>query len=810
MHYLMKVGPMALEREGPATAYLALGDQGGVDAVFADSDVSGLKQLVAKHGQELVCEPALKAAARSVGLPVEPPPPSALALKVGFAIVFAHGPTLKLHNLELVVELAQAFAAFMHAEPWAVFEVDEALSIELDKPNRSYEACVMGQGGEVFGLALYSEVGSVQRIQELSEAGSPPGALAFPCTSVFAEEEPAYVAEAMNDFAGLAAGPSLICLRRGAPAPLTEGDVAAVVASLKAVAALAAQEEGVGTAEAVKRPVTARATRPGVASGPGQGWHERDHRLVEALVKFSKRRFSDADMKRMGAETFGAREPQLGLIEPLVAYEWPVEAGQSLAAHFLKEPAAPLDEADRQWLEAEVASRLGPWEVLRVEPGEGLELVNLLTGARRFVREKKGTQGLVPRDVILARVVDVPEMSVLGGTHLRPLPPGAADEVVRQAKAEAPAPGWKTTVRLLELWDEAVSRQALKLASPMRVRNTDGHDAAQLEDEYALKKGDLASVLSRLATLEGAELSGQDARGAHLVFTRPGNPHFPSWKNTIVGSARLKKTKLVLATNSRERADALRASVTAALEGLATHRRRTEHPLPTVRGGQELMIDAQSVASPSMAEVQRGWLDTEVPALGGRTPRDAASDAALVPELHLLLKELENLAARGPGGRTSEAEQFRRELGLDELGARVGDERRELERAIGYGRKISETLLDFANLVLDEEAASGPKALEPRLRFATAVWNIVVAQERGWEPKSIEELRAKLGPRAFPVELLKSYDALVERKRTRFSGDLRMVGTLQLKRLKGVTGVEMQALLPPELIDRARAAGIRP
>lgn len=808
MHYLMKVGPMALERESPTTAYLALGDQGEVDAIFAHSDVSGLKQLVAKHGKELVCEPALKAAARSLGLRVEPPPPPALALKVGFAIVLAHGPALKFHNLELLIELAQAFAAFMDCGPWELFEADEALSIELDKPNRSYEACVMGQGGEVFGLVLYSEVGSIQRIHELSEAGSPPGAMTFPCTSVFAEEEPAFVAEAMNDFTGLAAGPSLIHLRRGAPAPLTEGDVAAVVASLKAVAALAAEKEGVGTAEAVKRPVTARATRPGAASGPGQSWHERDHRLIETLVEFSKRRFSDAAMKRMGAETFGAREPQLGLIEPLVAYEWPVEAGQSLAAHFLREPPAPLDAADRQWLEAEVASRLGPWEVLRVEAGEGLELVNLLTGARRFVREKKGTQGLVPRDVILARVVDVPDMSVLGGTHLLPLPPGAAHEVVRQAKDEAPAPGWKTTVRLLELWDEAVSRQALKLASPTRVRNTDGHDAAQLEDEYALKKGELASVLSRLAALEGVELSGQDARGAHLVFTRPGNPHFPSWKNTVVGSARLKKTKLVVATNSRERADALRASVTAALQGLATHRRRTEHPLPMARGGQEVMIDAQFAASPSMAGVQRGWLDTEVPALGGRTPRDAAGDAALVPALHLLLKELENLAARRPGDGASDAQQFRRELGLDELGARVSGERRELERAVGYGRKISETLLDFASLVLDEEEASGPKALEQGLRFATVVWNIVVAQERGWAPESIEELRAKLGPRAFPVELLKTYDALVERKRARFSGDLRMVGTWKLKRSKGATGVEMQALLPPELIERARAAGI--
>ncbi len=102
--------------------------------------------------------------------------------------------------------------------------------------------------------------------------------------------------------------------------------------------------------------------------------------------------------------------------------------------------------------------------------------MNLLTGDQRSVREKSGSQTLAPRDVMLARIVDAPDMSLLGGAHLSPLPPREADAVVRGMKAAALEPGWATTLRLLESWDEAVSARALELASPTRVRNTDGHD----------------------------------------------------------------------------------------------------------------------------------------------------------------------------------------------------------------------------------------------------------------------------------------------------------------------------------------------
>jgi len=86
-------------------------------------------------------------------------------------------------------------------------------------------------------------------------------------------------------------------------------------------------------------------------------------------------------------------------------------------------------------------------------------------------------------------------------------------------------------------------------------------------------------------------------------------------------------------------------------------------------------------------------LDSPLPKLGGRTPREAARDADGQPAVHLPLKEMENHHARKPVDGL-DLLQLRRELGLDELGQPIAHF--DLDRAVGAGRKLSETLLEFA------------------------------------------------------------------------------------------------------------------
>ena len=497
----------------------------------------------------------------------------------------------------------------------------------------------------------------------------------------------------------------------------------------------------------------------------------------------------------MAAETFGRREPARAIVDSILFYEWPVARGLTIAEHFLRERGSGLDPADRLWLEAQVRSRFSIWEVLRVDGGRGLELVDAIGGARTFVHEMRASETLVARDVILARVVVAPDQPLLAGLFPQPLTPRDADAVVLKAKAEHLTPGWASTIRLLALWDEAVGEAALRAATPARVRNSDGHELVMIEDTWSFKKANFASVLSRLAALPGVTVEDEKAGTVSLACLR-GTPA------SVVWSLKLTSTRATISTNSRERADELAALLSQNLGGLAKAGPRKETQLAPMRGGHDLVFDVQPASSSGLGQLFRSWLDQPSQALNGLSPRVAVVDAAHRPAVHLLLKEMENLNARGaPKKDGYDPKAFRRELGVDELGEVAAHH--SLDRAVGFGRKISETLLSFSEPVLGQTQ----REAEGGLRFAIAVWNIVVAEERGWSKAEIARARAKIGPRTFSAELIRQFDALVSRKHDHHAGDLRMVGEWRLD-AKG--GLRMEALLPPDLIAQATAAGLTP
>lgn len=59
------------------------------------------------------------------------------------------------------------------------------------------------------------------------------------------------------------------------------------------------------------------------------------------------------------------------------------------------------------------------------------------------------------------------------------------------------------------------------------------------------------------------------------------------------------------------------------------------------------------------------WIDTKVPALGNRTPRQAARTAQGRERLAALLSDFARMAERGPTAVRPDIEGLRRVLGLD-------------------------------------------------------------------------------------------------------------------------------------------------
>jgi len=410
----------------------------------------------------------------------------------------------------------------------------------------------------------------------------------------------------------------------------------------------------------------------------------RDHDLDGELV----RELGEYAMARFGIEwrgftrDFADVEDTLQLAVPWSVYQYRVQ-GQTVLEWYLEEQGRRLSRAERAWLAAQQAAWLSVWEVIGVEPGATVTLRDLLSHEERCVREASGSSTLVVRDALLARVVDHEGVSLLCGAHPRPLPPAPAAEVVRRARGRLRRKRAVPVERLREeafgrylikRWEEAVFELDHFAAIPPELHNTDGDPLLLTTDHFEVEPANRAEVARRLAGMEGVEVDDSGPDEAVYVFQTPGNPMHASWESTVIGRAWLAGGALRLETNSRERADALRARVEAACGDLLRHRARehTDPMSPSVLAGvpesapEALPPGAEQLLLEFKQRHYADWIDQPLPALDGKTPREAVRTAQGRNAVDVLLKDMENHEQRGSDGDGAfDFSEIRRELQLE-------------------------------------------------------------------------------------------------------------------------------------------------
>jgi hypothetical protein len=226
---------------------------------------------------------------------------------------------------------------------------------------------------------------------------------------------------------------------------------------------------------------------------------------------------------------------------------------------------------------------------------------------------------------------------------------------------------------LIKRWEEAVEDLDLRGQVPPELRNTDGEPLLLTTDHFEIEPGARAEVEARLAALEGVEPpdAGEDSR--EYVFLRSGNPIHASWETTVIGRAWVSADVLHLEANSRERADALRGRVEEACGNLIRHRAR-EHADPLSQGvWTEAAARPQAPPPPEEEQLildfkrrhYDEWLEHDLPALGGKSPREAARTAQGRGAVDVLLKDMENWEQRSSGDAAFDFSLLRKELGLE-------------------------------------------------------------------------------------------------------------------------------------------------
>jgi hypothetical protein len=629
---------------------------------------------------------------------------------------------------DAVASLFRAAEALFRAAPWKLAQDSQVLRLDIPALGVA-GACVsiIGALGESLGLIIFPSHLAMERFLAGIDTRRPRGEpLDMGTTTISLNFErgadlPLGMRREVAEHGWPVAAPSAYPWvqhrdRDGTMRPLEEQDVRVAAACASGIAAFFAshrehweQVSGEGLSEVFAGPegVEIRLTVPYEAPGSpvsGAGplrkevsaargevaqsppeLHELDGRLIETMMEFAGRRFGEAWPR--AARGISERPEAIALLAPFLVYQVLLK-GKPVARWFMQENDRRLSDTERAWLRAQHAAWLSMWEVRGAEVGHGLELQDLLTGEVRKVRETGASKTLSARQVILARVVDLEDLSLLCGCHGRALPPREAADVVKHARTPLRRRGTEPKNRLREekmgryliaRWEEAVDDLEKRRVMLPRLQNTDGEDLLLTVDRFELDpslRSDIEAALGTIEGIEGAQPPRSGEGDGGYLFKRAGNPRDPSWQGTILGSARIGGGELRVETNSVERADRIRGQIEAACGKRIRHRTR-EHSDPLARmGGQEpasslgggeilpTSEDANALILDFKRQHYADWPDQPLPALGGNTPLAAVRTKSGREKVDLLLKEFEAGEARLPEGQRFDFSHLRRELGL--------------------------------------------------------------------------------------------------------------------------------------------------
>ncbi|MFZ5476911.1 MAG: YecA family protein [Myxococcota bacterium] len=376
---------------------------------------------------------------------------------------------------------------------------------------------------------------------------------------------------------------------------------------------------------------------------------------------------SPEDLGERGAESEACFEAWL-------YFDRLVRGGRTAVDLALEDPRVPPGE--RAWLTSMRGTGIRLYEIVEVRPGSAITLRDVLDGGRVTVNERSFSRQAVLRDWIAARVNPLgpsggPELEFgvlgiagLGREALR-------DELSRRRRAFAGDARVfaKTTAPVIHAhW----VRSLLDPPIPT-LTNTDGERMAETRVTFeVLDEAALRGALPRAAGVAADE--EEDGRW------------FWNRDDTVLGTLRLRGSRLVLEVNSPGRGHRGRALIEGAAGAAVRHvstvsedveRKVREALRAQLRGETSPVSEPESDIPADMREQlvldhyarhYRKWVDEPIPRLDGRTPREAARDGRLRPRVVEMLHELEGFyaAALKKGEPAYDASWMWADLGLDD------------------------------------------------------------------------------------------------------------------------------------------------
>jgi hypothetical protein len=347
---------------------------------------------------------------------------------------------------------------------------------------------------------------------------------------------------------------------------------------------------------------------------------------------------------------------------------------------FYHEKKEKLSEEEISLLKNEIASYLSLYEVTSVNPGVGLKLKDLFTGEEMDISEVNGSLAAVKWDMFFARVIRMGDVNKLSGVvsliprRMKENALSSINEVWKTFKSETGNHGWPYFVKSnAHIIHHLIEDQPLK--EPVFVTE-EYHRICSSKAVFETNHFD--TVRRRLAH-EFDFIIDEEKEGKKILFTwlkRGPSKHWEiqeppecsvmfrsemirgkgELRWTSLGTVTLTPKKLELWCLSKERLDYGKKRLHEILGDHIQHRIDTYEDL--VKKAMESSRETASVAEygmpeeflpafeKTMEEFMTKWVDERIPALDGKTPKEAVKTPGGREKVEELLKDWENTEER--------------------------------------------------------------------------------------------------------------------------------------------------------------------
>ena len=409
------------------------------------------------------------------------------------------------------------------------------------------------------------------------------------------------------------------------------------------------------------------------------------------------------------SDAYESEQHKIQLFMPYFLYNWMPDEDTdtntsppkdtTIAADFLEKRGRNLTELERRFLTATLTVPFSFHDILEVEPGQGLVMRDIFLGTVVKVTERSGSKLARVGDIAFGKVIQIDHIGMICGMGWVIVPPVQKQLVLdlrKMIRDVCKKDGTEVTAETLQDYDIELRELFLEvekiIMAPTKLCNTDGEEFSFHRITYTIdspqtafdKLKDLSLLMNEDELLDGAERASDGTlRKTEIDWHKHGNAIHSTWDNTIMGRFLIDDTALTIEVNSEGRAKRARKEVEKRLKGHATYKSTViqspesmmrEHdtdddPKEEVereRKHQELMNrpEVQEHLRKTMEAHWEKWFHEKIPALGNKTPLQAAKTADGREMLEALFVYYERNDAPTDQPCNPDYSQMRKRLGL--------------------------------------------------------------------------------------------------------------------------------------------------